>query len=71
MGKVEGQICSQAIGSCEDEEPSNDERCRQEEVIGTDESPLGGEEKGEGIVKALNSYARSFVLHPVTMTIPD
>ena len=38
--------------------PSCNERRRQEEVIGTDESPLGCEEKGEGIVKALNSDAR-------------
>lgn len=45
LGKVEGQICSQEIGSCEDEEPSNDERCRQEEAVGIDESPLGCEEK--------------------------
>ena len=59
---MEGQICSQEIGSYEDEEPSNDERRRQEEVIGTDESALDCEEKGEGIVKALNSYFRSLVL---------
>jgi hypothetical protein len=46
LGKVEGQIRPQ-----KDESPSCDERCRQEEVVDTDESPMGCEEKGEGIVQ--------------------
>ena len=45
MGKAEGQVCSQEVGSREDEGPSNDERCGQEEAVRLDESPLGCEEE--------------------------
>ena len=54
---MEGQIRSQ-----EEQNPSSNERCRQEELVDTDESPLGCEEKGEGIVLRLDSDAQTLVL---------
>jgi len=45
MGKAEGQVCSQEVGSCQAKGPSNDERCGQEEIVRLDESSLGCEEE--------------------------
>ena len=46
MGKVAPQVCSQEVRPREDQGPSRDERCGQEEIVRLDESPLGGEEEG-------------------------
>ena len=57
LGKVEGQVCSEE----EDQNPSCNERGRQKEVVSTDESPMGCEEKGEGIAQSLNVAVRRLV----------
>jgi hypothetical protein len=49
---------SEEVCPREDEGPSNDERCGQEEVFGLDESPLGCDAKGESIVESLNVGVR-------------
>jgi hypothetical protein len=49
---------SEEVCPREDEGPSNDECCGQEEVVGLDESPLGCEAKGESIVESLNVRVR-------------
>jgi hypothetical protein len=60
MGKVEAQVCSEEVCPREDEDPSRDERCIQEEVVGLDESSLGGEAKSESIIEGLNVVVRRF-----------
>ena len=37
------------------QEPSSNELCRQEEVVGVDEGTMGSEAKGEGIVQSLTN----------------
>ena len=60
MGKVEGEVCAEAgKGRLQEDRGSpSHERSRQDEVVGVDESPLGGEE-GERIVLACAAYQGS------------